>query len=91
MGVAAAVIAVAMLATGVLMINAQRARAERRFNEVRKLARAVLFDYYDSIAELQGAVSIRRRMVQDALAYLDSLAEESEGDTSLQREIAAAY
>ena len=70
---------------------AEKARAERRFNEVRQLARSVLFDYHDAIEDLSGATAIRERLVKDGLAYLDSLAREAGGDPELQRELAAAY
>jgi tetratricopeptide (TPR) repeat protein len=69
----------------------EQARAERRFNEVRKLANSVLFDYYDAIKALPGATKVRERLVKDALNYLDSLASEAHGDPALQRELAAAY
>ena len=71
--------------------KAEKARAERRFNDVRKLANTVLFDYYDAIKDLAGATPVRERLVRDALAYLDSLAGEAAGDPALQRELAAAY
>ena len=71
--------------------RAERARAERRFNDVRKLANSVLFDYHDAIEALPGATAVRERLVKDALAYLDSLAAEASGDPALQRELAAAY
>ena len=70
---------------------AEKARAERRFNEVRQLARSVLFDYHDAIENLSGATAIRERLVKDGLAYLDSLAGEASDDPELQRELAAAY
>ena len=70
---------------------AEKARAERRFNEVRQLARSVIFDYHDAIKDLSGATAIRERLVKDGLAYLDSLAGEAGGDPELQRELAAAY
>ncbi len=69
----------------------EQARAERRFNEVRKLANSVLFDYHDAIKNLPGATKVRERLVKDALNYLDSLAGEAQGDPELQRELAAAY
>ncbi|HKX99052.1 MAG TPA: protein kinase [Steroidobacteraceae bacterium] len=70
---------------------AEKARAEHRFDEVRRLARSVIFDYHDAIKDLAGATAIRERLVQDGLAYLDSLASEASGDAELQRELAAAY
>jgi tetratricopeptide (TPR) repeat protein len=69
----------------------EKARAERRFNEVRQLARAVLFDYHDAIKDLPGATPVRERLVKDALVYLDGLASEAGGDPALQRELATAY
>jgi tetratricopeptide (TPR) repeat protein len=69
----------------------QKALAERRFNDVRKLAHSVLFDYHDAIKSLPGATKVRERLVKDALTYLDSLAAEAHDDSGLQRELAAAY
>jgi serine/threonine protein kinase/tetratricopeptide (TPR) repeat protein len=71
--------------------RAEQARAERRFNDVRKLANSVLFDYHDAIKDLPGATKVRERLVKDALTYLDSLAGEAHSDPALQRELAAAY
>lgn len=73
------------------LAQSERARAERRFNEVRELAHSVLFDYHDAIKDLPGATAVRERLVKDGLAYLDSLARDAEGDPELQRELAAAY
>ena len=71
--------------------QAEKARSERRFNDVRQLAHSVLFDYHDAIKDLPGATRVRERLVNDALIYLDSLAREASGDRALQRELAAAY
>ena len=69
----------------------QRARAERRFTEVRQLANAFLFDFHDAIANLPGSTPARHLIVSKALEYLDRLAGEAAGDAALQRELAAAY
>lgn len=104
-GVAAGALAVAMMLAGIITTSfeAHRARiqeqlakeaqakAERRFNEVRKLAHTVLFDYHDAIKNLPGATPVRERLVRDSLQYLDSLAGEAKGDVSLSRELANAY
>jgi non-specific serine/threonine protein kinase/serine/threonine-protein kinase len=98
LGVAAAAAIALSLVGGVVatawqarVARAERARAERRFNDVRKLANSVLFDYHDAIEALPGATAVRERLVRDALAYLDSLAAEASGEPALQRELAAAY
>ncbi|HKF55557.1 MAG TPA: serine/threonine-protein kinase [Blastocatellia bacterium] len=73
------------------LANVQRDKAQRRFNEVRKLANAVLFKYHDSIEKLPGSTPVREMLVKDALEYLDNLSRDSEGDVQLQRELAEAY
>lgn len=71
--------------------RAERARAEKRFNDVRKLANSLMFEIHDSIQGLPGATTARALIVQRSREYLDSLALESGGDRSLQRELASAY
>jgi len=69
----------------------QQTRAERRFNDVRRLANSLMFGIHDVIRDLPGSTSARKTLVDRALEYLDSLAQESRGDPTLQRELAAAY
>ncbi|HLJ47374.1 MAG TPA: protein kinase [Bryobacteraceae bacterium] len=69
----------------------QRARAERRFNDVRRLANSFLFEFDDAIRDLPGSTAARSLVVMRALEYLDSLMAEARGDRSLQLEIASAY
>ena len=71
--------------------SAERARAEQRFNDVRKLANSLIFEIHDSIQNLPGATPARKLIVDRAVQYLDSLSKESAGDSSLQRELATAY
>jgi tetratricopeptide (TPR) repeat protein len=88
-GAAAAVI-LAMMAGGATTWWQAR-RAERRFNDVRRLAHTFMFDIHDAIAKLPGSTEARRLLVTNALDYLDSLAREAGGDRALQRELATAY
>ena len=69
----------------------ERARAERRFQEVRELANFVIFDLQDGIARLAGATELRARMIERSLRYLDSLANEAGDDPRLQGELAGGY
>ena len=69
----------------------QRIRAERRFADVRKLSNALLFDIYGAVENLPGAIPARQALVKKALEYLDSLAQESQNDAGLKRDLAAAY
>ena len=72
-------------------VEAERVRAERRFNEVRQLATTFLFEFHDAIEKLPGSTPARALLLQRALASLNSLAQEAGDDPSLQRELAMAY
>jgi non-specific serine/threonine protein kinase/serine/threonine-protein kinase len=71
--------------------RAERARAERRFDEVRGLANFVLFDMHDSIVSLPGSTSAREKLAAKALEYLDGLAGEAGDDPVLRAEMARGY
>ena len=91
LGVAAASLVLLTLVGGIAATTWEARRAQRRFNEVHKLAHAFLFDYNDAIAALPGSTKLRERLVKDSLEYLDSLSQEAGNDIPLQRELAAAY
>ena len=69
----------------------QRSRAERRLQDVRKLATSFVFEFHDAIANLAGATAARQLVVSKGLEYLDRLAGDSEHDRSLQADLADAY
>jgi non-specific serine/threonine protein kinase/serine/threonine-protein kinase len=71
--------------------EAERAKAEQRFGELRKLAGSLVFQLHDEIAELPGSTPARSTLVKIALEYLDPLARQAGQDVSLQRELALAY
>jgi non-specific serine/threonine protein kinase/serine/threonine-protein kinase len=96
--VAAASLVLLTLVVGVIatlrearIAEANRRRAEARFNDVRKLANSLMFEVHDSIRELPGATAARKLIVQRAQEYLDVLAKDSKSDPSLLQELAAAY
>ena len=90
-GAAAAVLVVASLAAGAIATVHQARRAERRFQQVHKLANTFLFEIHDRVENLPGATEARKFIVQTALTYLETLRPEAAGDSALLREIAAAY
>jgi non-specific serine/threonine protein kinase/serine/threonine-protein kinase len=69
----------------------QRARAERRYEDVRRLANALVFDLHDAVAELPGSTAARKLLLERGTAFLDALAADDEGDVMLRRELTAAY
>ena len=69
----------------------ERERAEKRFDQVRKLANNVVFKYHDAIADLPGATATREMLVKDALEYLDNLAQDAQDNPDLAQELALTY
>jgi serine/threonine protein kinase len=69
--------------------NAQR--AERRFNDVRKLANSLIFEIHDSIVHLPGATPSRKLLLDRAVEYLDKLSQDANEDVDLERELAWGY
>jgi eukaryotic-like serine/threonine-protein kinase len=97
-GVAATALVILVVLGGVIttvrearIAAANQRRAEQRFNDVRTLANSLMFEIHDAIRDLPGSTPARRLLVTRAQEYLDSLSQQSKGDVSLQKELAAAY
>jgi eukaryotic-like serine/threonine-protein kinase len=90
-GVAGALLILLSLIGGIVTTAWEAQRANRRFNDVRKLANSLMFEIHDSVKDLQGSTPTRRLIITRALEYLDSLAREAGSNPSLQRELATAY
>jgi non-specific serine/threonine protein kinase/serine/threonine-protein kinase len=69
----------------------ERQRADRRFNEVRQLANAVIFTVHDAVAPLPGSTPVRQTIVTEGLKYLERLTAESSRDRQLELELGRAY
>jgi non-specific serine/threonine protein kinase/serine/threonine-protein kinase len=69
----------------------ERAKAERRFQEVRGLANSFLFEIPDALGPMAGTTAARQLLVQKARQYLDALSQESDGDVQLESELASAF
>src|SRR5258708_4129621 len=90
-GVAAVALIVLSLAGGLFETSRQRMRAERRSNDVRKLADSFLFEFQETIKNLPGTTKARELAVKRAAEYLDRLAREAPQEADLQRDLAAAF
>jgi len=71
--------------------RAERTRAEQRFNDLRSLANAFLFEVHDAVKDLAGSTPARQLMVQKGIEYLDKLAADAGDRADLRRELAAGY
>ena len=86
------------MAAGLVMVERQRqvalaekARAEKHFASVRKLANSFMFELQSEVATLPGSLKARQMLVSTSLQYLDSLSKEAGDDPVLRSELAAAY
>ena len=86
-----AVLILLSLVAGLFATTWQARRAERRFDQVRKLAGSIIFDVSESIRDVPGTTEARASLVKTALPYLDSLAADSAGDPALLWELGSAY
>ena len=69
----------------------QRQRAERRFNDLRALARSNVTEVQDALDRVPGGTEVRALILQRTVQYLDSLAAEKDNDIDLQRDLASTY
>lgn len=97
-GIAAVLLIVVAVAGGIFGTLRQAriaveegARAQRHFDEVRKLANVFMFDVHGAIQDLPGATPARQMLVENSLKYLETLSAESGDEPSLQRELASSY
>lgn len=69
----------------------ERRRAEERLSQTVELVNHALFDVSDSIARLPGATDSRRRLVKSTLAYLEKVSQDAGNDERLRKALGAAY
>jgi tetratricopeptide (TPR) repeat protein len=71
--------------------EANRQRAETRFEDLRQIARSNLFELHDAIQPLPGSATARHLLIQRSVQYLDRLNGETSGRRDLQEELAVGY
>ncbi len=98
LGVAAAAVILLSLIGGLAgtlwqarVADRERALAEQRFSDARKLANYLLFPLYDSVQSLPGSLPVRADMAGQSLQYLDRLASAKSNDRALRLELAEGY
>lgn len=89
--VAAATLAAVSLVGALGYAVWQGRRAEMRFNQVRELARAVMFDLHDQVQNLPGSLGARKMIVDKSLVYLDTLAADTSASADVQLDLARGY
>jgi eukaryotic-like serine/threonine-protein kinase len=69
----------------------ERALAERRFENLRKMSNSISSEIHNAIRDLPGSLPARQLLITRAVEQLDALAEESGDNPALQADLAAAY
>ena len=97
-GVAAAGVVLLSLVAGLAgtlwqarVANRERAIAEQRFSDARKLANYLLFPLFDAVQPLAGSLPVRADMAGQSLQYLDRLSAAKSTDRALRLELAEGY
>jgi len=97
-GLAATTVVILALTAGILatenqarIARTERARAQKRFNDVRQFSNALIFDVHDSLLAIPGTTAARNLLLDRAVTYLDGVSKDAEGDSDLQRELALGY
>jgi tRNA A-37 threonylcarbamoyl transferase component Bud32/tetratricopeptide (TPR) repeat protein len=88
--VVASALAVAALSAGLGFANHERVLAQRRFEDVRRLANT-LFDIDVEARNVPGNTKVRQKIVDTSLEYLRRLSQDAQGDPQLQLELGNAY
>jgi tetratricopeptide (TPR) repeat protein/predicted Ser/Thr protein kinase len=88
---AAASLAVAAIAAGVIGTVQERRIAERRFQDVRSIAGYMLTELDDQLAQLPASTPVRASMSERSMQYLDALRRQAGSDVGLRLEIADGY
>ena len=87
---AAAALTVAGLSVGLYVANRERAIAQQRFNDVRKLSNKLL-DIDIKVRNLPGSTESRQFIVDTALEYLKPLAASAGNDPEFALDLGTAY
>lgn len=95
-GASATAVALILFGSGAAIYQSTIARqqqriAEERFIQVRKVANALIFDYPDEVAKLDGSLPLRERLVLDAVNYLDAISDDDIQDPEFLLELGVAY
>lgn len=98
LAVSAAALALAGLIGGLVLTlslyqqaEAERVAANKRYNEVRELAKFMMFDLYDELVKVAGNTRATEMIADKSLSYLESLRSDPDAPVGVALETAAGY
>ncbi len=86
----AVALALAMIVSASMYVLQAR-REARRFDDARKLIRAVIFEIQPGMEAIPATLPLRKTLVERAMAYLEAVSRDASGDAPLLRELGSAY
>jgi eukaryotic-like serine/threonine-protein kinase len=89
--ITAAALLVLALVGGIVATRAEARRAERRFQEVRRIANTLMTDIHTAIRDLPASAKAQDVVAATAVEYLEGLARESGNDPALLVEVGRGY
>ncbi len=81
----------ALAVRNAIRAEANRARAEQRFDEVRQLSKFMLYDLYDALARQPGTVVKREEIARTSANYLARINLSAESSPALRLDTARSY
>ena len=69
----------------------QRAIAQRRFEDARRLAYTVVHEIQPELANINGTVALRKTLIEKTLVYLEALSRDAADSPELMRELIDSY
>ncbi len=69
----------------------QAGKAKAMFNDLRGLTGSMLFEFYDGVASLEGATSVKELVVSKTLTYLDKMESRNAGNPDLMNDVSDGY
>jgi eukaryotic-like serine/threonine-protein kinase len=90
-GVIGAAVGLFLLLGAVAVALVASQRAERRFQETRAIAKALLFDVFDEVSRVPGATAAREKLARTGSNYLDALSADPNAPLDVKLEAGQGY
>ncbi len=69
----------------------QAGEAKAMFNDLRGLTGSMLFEFYDGVANLEGATAVKELVVSKTLTYLEKMEGKNSGNPELMNDVSDGY
>ncbi|MEM8982641.1 MAG: serine/threonine-protein kinase [Pseudomonadota bacterium] len=84
-------VSLTLISQAYLQAEAARAEASQRFDQVREIAKTLMFDVYDEIENIPGSASARKMLASIAQRYLETLSQGNAVPVDVRYDAAVGY